>query len=203
MHLSLAKRFPLYIWLLLFAGLFSVYLTSALTQGGEGGLLFRLTCSVVLWGGRNTANKYHWHVWGVFAVSRPHLDLPLLTACVLSQSILLRLQVAMQGARPGLHFPGLSRSGSSSPVLHKGADSVGPAFCAVPGTSLGFRARPSPVCHVCLWGADLWLRPSRQMSTVQNLRKSLVRNWKPVRSLVEDALSGTEFAPFSLWLAPA
>ena len=23
---------------------------------------FRLTCSVVLWGGRNTANKYHWRV---------------------------------------------------------------------------------------------------------------------------------------------
>ena len=34
-------------------------LISALTQGGEGGHLFRLTCSVVLWGGRNTANKYH------------------------------------------------------------------------------------------------------------------------------------------------
>ena len=32
---------------------------------------FRLTCSVVLWGGRNTANKYHWHVWGVLAVSWP------------------------------------------------------------------------------------------------------------------------------------
>ena len=29
-------------------------------------------------------------------------------------------------------FPGLSRSGSGSPVLHKGADSVGPAFCAFP-----------------------------------------------------------------------
>ena len=27
-----------------------------LTQGGEGGHLFRLTCSVVLWGGRNTTN---------------------------------------------------------------------------------------------------------------------------------------------------
>ena len=38
-------------------------LISALTQGGKGGHLFRLTCSVMLWGGRNTANKYHWHVW--------------------------------------------------------------------------------------------------------------------------------------------
>ena len=117
-------------------------LISALTQGGEGGLLFRLTCSVVLWGGRNTANKYHWRVWGVLAVSRPHLDLPLLTACVLSQSILLRLQVAMQGACPGLHFPGLSCSGSSSLVLHKGADSVGPAFCAVPRYQPWFLGTP-------------------------------------------------------------
>ena len=31
----------------------------------------------------------------------------------------------------------------------------------------------------------------------------MVRNWKPVRSLVGDALSGAEFAPFRLWLAPA
>ena len=32
-------------------------LISALTQGGSGGHFFRLTCSVVLWGGRNPANK--------------------------------------------------------------------------------------------------------------------------------------------------
>ena len=30
------------------------------------------------------------------------------------------------------------------------------------------------------------------MSTIQNLRKSLVRNWKPVCSLVGDAVSGLE-----------
>ena len=40
------------------------------------------------------------------------------------------------------------------------------------------------------------------MSTIQNLRKSLVRNWKPVCSLVGDTLSGAEFAPFRLWLSP-
>ena len=34
-----------------------------------------------------------------------------------------------------VHFPGLSRSGSGFQVLHKGADSVGPAFCAFPGRS--------------------------------------------------------------------
>ena len=33
---------------------------------------FRLTCSLMLWGGRNTANKYHWRVWGVLAVYGPH-----------------------------------------------------------------------------------------------------------------------------------
>ena len=32
-------------------------LISALTQGGGGGHFLRLPCSVVLWGGRNTANK--------------------------------------------------------------------------------------------------------------------------------------------------
>ena len=35
-----------------------------------------------------------------------------------------------------------------------------------------------------------------QMSTIQNLLKSLVRNWKPVCSLVGDAISGAEIAPF-------
>ena len=35
------------------------------------------------------------------------------------------------------------------------------------------------------------------MSTIQNLRKSLVRDWKPVFSLVGDAISGAEFTPFS------
>ena len=65
------------------------------------------------------------------------LCLPLLTACVLSWSTLLRFQVALQGNSLRLsldcvHFPGLSHSGSGFQVLHKGTDSVGPAFCALP-----------------------------------------------------------------------
>ena len=56
-------------------------LISALTQEGEGGHLFRLTCSVMLWGGRNTANKYHRHMWGVLAVSWPHQVCPYSCAC--------------------------------------------------------------------------------------------------------------------------
>ena len=63
--------------------------------------------------------------------------LPPLTACVLSWSTLLRLQVALQGyylkwALGCAHFLGLSHSGSGSRVLHKGTDSVAPVFCAPP-----------------------------------------------------------------------
>ena len=74
MQLSLPKRFPLFI-------LASVcwplqYLISTLTQGGSGVSFFRLTSSVVLWGGRNTADKYPWCLWGVLPVSRPHWVCP-------------------------------------------------------------------------------------------------------------------------------
>ena len=111
-------------------------LISTLTQGGKGGHLFRLTCSVVLWGGRSTANKYT-GVWGECSQCLGHTGFPLLTACVLPQSTLLRLQIALQGnclkwALGCVHFPGLSHSGSGSWVLHKGTDSVGHAFCALP-----------------------------------------------------------------------
>ena len=44
----------------------------ALTEGGGCEYFLRLTCSVVLWGGRNTANKYHWRVWGVLTVFQLH-----------------------------------------------------------------------------------------------------------------------------------
>ena len=68
------------------------------------------------------------------------LGLLLLTACVLSQSTLLRLQVAQQGNCPKLalcfvYFPGLSCSGSGSWVLHKCIDLVGHVFLPFPGPS--------------------------------------------------------------------
>ena len=95
------------------------------------------------------------------------------------------------------HSPGLSCSGSGSRVLHKGADSVGPAFCALSrskqlrrsclasalpqlgGESYHLPGHSCPVSWVrsgravcLLWGADLCLRPSWQMSTVQDPRKT-------------------------------
>ena len=90
-------------------------LISALTQGGAGGYFFRLTCSIVLWGGRNTANKYHWHVQGVLAMSGPRWVCPH-SRRMLSQSTLLRLQVDLQGSclrwtLGCMHFPHLSWSG--------------------------------------------------------------------------------------------
>ena len=63
------------------------------------------------------------------------LGLPPLTTCVLSQSMLLRLQVALQLSKAGLGcvpVPGLSCSGSGPQVVLRGADLVGPAFRALP-----------------------------------------------------------------------
>ena len=133
MHLSLPKRFPLFLWASSVCWSLQC-LISTLTQGGEGGHLFRLTCSAVLWGGGNTMSLVSVgsarRVWAT-------LGLPPLTACVLSLSTLLRLQVALQQnclkrALGCVHFPGLSRSGLGSWVFHKGTDWVGHAFCALP-----------------------------------------------------------------------
>ena len=119
-----------------------------------------------------------------------------------------------------VHFPGLSRSASGSQVLLKGADLVGPAFCARPRSEqlrrpgawraqsppgrgcvlsppqslpLGFLGvKPAHLlrCAMCVfWGADLWLQPSRQMSTIQNPKKSWLAT-NPACSLVNDASLG-------------
>ena len=67
MHLSFPRRFPPFV---LASVCWSLQcLISTLTQAGGGGHFLRLACPVVLGGGRNTANKEHWHV---LTVSRPH-----------------------------------------------------------------------------------------------------------------------------------
>ena len=105
----------------------------ALTQGGKGGHLFRLTCSVVLWGGRNTIKKYHWCVWGVLAVYGPHWVCPCSQhVCFLCLHCLGSRLLCLRPALGCMHFPGLSSSGSSTRVVLRGAELVGPAFWALP-----------------------------------------------------------------------
>ena len=156
------------------------------------------------------------------------MGLPPLMECELSPSTLFRLQAALQGVDPKLHAlprpKPLRFRLSGTPLRHR----LGWAcVLCLPGQSssdgqelddtlsLGqcafspLRSQPqfpgAPVrCALCpFWEADFWLRPSRQMSTIQNFSKSLVRDWKSVCSLVGDAISGAEFAPFPSPLPPA
>ena len=85
MHLSLPKRFPLLCLFRLPLQVSSVSNFCPDTRGQRW-----LTCSVVLRGGRNTANKYHWCVWGLRIVSGSHW------VCPHSQSVCF----------PGLHCSG-------------------------------------------------------------------------------------------------
>ena len=132
LQLSLPRWFPLFILASSVCRSLQC-LISALIQGGEGGHLFRLICSVVLWVVRNTANKYHRHVWGVLAVSWPHW------VCARSRRVCFsslhcsgfRL-LCREQALSCVHFSGLRHSSSGSWVLHKRTDSVGPAFCVLP-----------------------------------------------------------------------
>ena len=92
--------------------------------------------------------------------------------------------------RPALgcmHFPGLSRSGSGTWVVLRGADLVGPAFCALPRSE---QLRLLSRCST----SDLL----RRMLTVQTPKKSLLAK-KPAFSFV-DNVSGAAIAPFQFWL---
>ena len=120
--------------------------------------------------------------------------------CVPPPSTLLRLQAAVQGAGPELHAlprpkllrfrfsgtPQRRRLGWACVLCLQGPSSSGSQEldgrtlpgCRAPsplcGPSLGFRACLVQYALCLFWGADLWLRPFQQMSTIQNLRKFLV-----------------------------
>ena len=100
------------------------------------------------------------------------LGLPPLMACVLSQSTLLSLQVALhvnclKWALGCMHFPGLSSSGSGSWILPKGADSVGPVFCALPMSEELRRPGAWQVHTAQVW-CVLSPRPSRLVSWMRS-----------------------------------
>ena len=111
-------------------------LISTLTQGGEGGHLFRLTCSAVSWAGRDTENKYYWHMWGVLTVDGPYCVCHSPRWRVLPRSTLLRLQGALQGhCVPGGSCVSSSSQVHAAQVLRCSAGEqtqIGYAFCALP-----------------------------------------------------------------------
>ena len=177
-------------------------LISTLTQGGGGGHFYKLTCSVVLWGWRNTANKHHWRLWGVLLVSQPHW------VCSRSQHVC---------------FPSLHCSGSR--LLCRELSEAGPGLYVLPRSKLlRFRYSGSPQRCRLGWACVFTLSTSspsgdqafgecgrcdsspppslllgfpvaqlahllRRMSTVQNPKKSWLAT-KPACSLVGDASPG-------------
>ena len=121
------------------------------------------------------------------------LGLPQLTACVLSQSTLLRLQVALKANCPKwplccMHFPGLSCPGSGFLGYSTKAQTwLGLRFVPFPGLSssgdqvLGEHTLPK-------WGGESYRlpNPSRSVSQVHHLRCAVCLLWG-----------------FDLWLQPS
>ena len=136
-------------------------LISALTQGGKGGHLLRLTCSVVPRGGRNTANNIP-GVCGEHSQCLGHAGFAPLMECVLSWSTLLRLQVALQGncPKPALsfvHFPGLSCSGWGLGAPQRQTQ-LGMSFVPFPGPgSSGYQVLGE--CTLPRWAVHLITSP--------------------------------------------
>ena len=135
-HLLIPQRFPLFI--LASSVCWSLQcLISALTQGAKVvtflGSLVQSCC------GEGGTLQTSLACVGALAVSRPHwvcphsrhVAFPVYTAQAPDCSAGSCLRRALGCVR----LPGLSCSGSGSRVLHKGADSVGPASCARPRLS--------------------------------------------------------------------
>ena len=71
--------------------------------------------------------QYHWHLWGVLAVSWPHWVCPRSWRVCFPCLHCLGSRLLCWELRPALgcvHFQGLSRSGSGTQVLLKGTDQV-------------------------------------------------------------------------------
>ena len=131
-------------------------LISTLTQGGSGGHFFRLTCSVVLWGGRNTANKYHWRVWGVLAVFQLHW------VCHRSWHVCFQ----------GLHFSG-------SRLLCQELSLSGPGLRALPRSKLiSFRFLDTPQRHRLSWACVLCPSQVQADQMTRCLARAVTPSWR-------------------------
>ena len=96
------------------------------TRGAVVATFLRLICSVVLWGGRNTANKYH---WCVLTVIQPHW------VCPRSRHVCF----------PSLHC-------SDSRLLCQELSDAGPGLHALPRSKLlRFRFLGTPQRHRLGW----------------------------------------------------
>ena len=167
MHRSLLKRFPLFVWLLFAVSSVSNFRPDT---GGRRWTLIQVAGTVTLPGG----------------------------TCAAFPSALLRLLAAPYGActvrfQPSgvpqkrglgcacvLRLPRQSSSGSQELGRHT-LPGVAPSALRVPSPSP--RPRGYGACALCL------------ATTLQNLRRSLVRNGRPVCSAVGAAVLGAEPAP--------
>ena len=192
----------------------------------------------MLWGGRNTANKYHWHVWGVLAVWAA-LGLSPLMACAFlvctaqspgcSTGELFKMDPGLrvlprfkplrfrflgtpQRHRLGLAWvlcPSQVRTAQVTRCLASTLLPGGRCLLSLPWSQplgfLGAQQERHLRCALCLLpGANLWLRPSWRLSTIQDPRKywlatgSLLAVWWRMPFL------GPKFPlAFQLWLSPA
>ena len=163
----------------------------------------------MLWGGRNTANKYHWRLWGVLAVSWPHWVCPrsrrVCFPCLhcLGSRLLCR---ELSEACPVLYA--LPRSKllrfrySGSPQRHR----LGWACVLCPSQVRAAQATRSLASSFTATVASPYLLPGflgvqlvhflRRMSTIQNPEKSWSAT-KPTCSLVDDASLGPRLPPSS------
>ena len=136
MHLSFPNWFPLFILASLSWSL--QCLISALTQGSSGGhFSSSLVQSCYGEGGTLQTN-----ITGVCGECSQCFSCtgfaPTHSVCTFmvytSQALGCSARNCLRQVLGCMHFPGLGRSGSGSWVLHKGTDSVGPAFYSLPMT---------------------------------------------------------------------
>ena len=153
LHLSLPKWFPLFILASYVCWSLQCLISTPKQAGWWWSLFFRLTCSFVLWGGRNTANKYHWHV---LTVIQPHC------VCPCSQHVCF----------PSLHC-------SCSRLLCRELSDAGPGLHALPRSKpLRFRFSGTPQRHRLGWACVLCPSQVQAAQMTRCLASTVAPSWR-------------------------